>query len=82
MDFNLIEKLAILKAIDEVIQMDEVIRKGEAIYKELGLGDASLSDGKLIEAMAAHPILIERPIVIKEDKARLGRPPEAVLEIL
>ena len=41
-----------------------------------------LPDAALIEAMAAHPIVIERPIVVAGDRARLGRPPEAVLEIL
>jgi arsenate reductase len=60
----------------------DIIRKGEAAYKEQGLGDASLSDEALIAAMVATPILIERPIVIAGDKAALGRPPEAVLDIL
>ena len=55
----------------------EIIRKGEKEYKELGLKDKSISDDKLIEAMAAHPKLIERPIVIVDDrKAALGRPVE------
>jgi arsenate reductase len=60
----------------------DIIRKGEKIYKELELSDASLSDTALITAMVEHPILIERPIVIKGDKAAVGRPPESVLEIL
>ena len=60
----------------------EAMRKQEAPYKELGLDDPALSRGELIAAMAAHPILIERPIVIAGGKARIGRPPEAVLEIL
>jgi len=58
------------------------LRKTEAPYKELGLADAGVSDAALIDAMAAHPVLIERPIVVKGDKAALGRPPETVLEIL
>lgn len=59
----------------------EVMRKGEAIFKELGLS-ADTPDDDLIAAMVAHPILIERPIVLKDGKARIGRPPESVLDIL
>lgn len=60
----------------------ELMRKGEAAFKDKGLGDESLSEDALIEAMAGEPILIERPIVVKGSKARIGRPPESVLEIL
>lgn len=60
----------------------DIMRKGEAAYKEQNLGDESLSRQDLIEAMAATPILIERPIVIYGDRAATGRPPEQVLEIL
>ncbi len=60
----------------------ELMRKGEAEYRDLGLADETLSDAALIEAMAAHPKLIERPIVLANGKAAVGRPPEAVLEIL
>jgi arsenate reductase len=60
----------------------QLLRKGEDAYKENNLSDTGLSDQQLIEAMVAHPKLIERPIVINGDKARLGRPPEQVLEIL
>ncbi len=60
----------------------DIMRRGEAVYKELGLADTDLTDDALITAMAAHPTLIERPIVINGDKAALGRPPESVLEIL
>lgn len=60
----------------------EILRKGEPAYKELGLSDTSLSDMALITAMAAHPILIERPIVETGGKAAIGRPPESVLAIL
>ncbi len=59
----------------------ELLRKGEAIYKELGLKEASLSDEALIEAMVNHPKLIERPIVVHNNKAAIGRPPEAVLAL-
>ncbi|MEX1037049.1 MAG: arsenate reductase (glutaredoxin) [Sneathiella sp.] len=60
----------------------ELMRKGEAEYKENNLGDPALSDAALISAMIDHPKLIERPIVIANSKARIGRPPESVLEIL
>lgn len=60
----------------------DVIRKGEKVYKELELGDEALSDDALILAMVGHPILIERPIVMNDEKAALGRPPENVLDIL
>jgi arsenate reductase len=60
----------------------ELMRKGEAPYKDLGLGDANLDNDALVSAMVDNPILIERPIVVSGDKARLGRPPEQVLELL
>jgi len=58
----------------------EGLRKGEAIAKELGLADAG--DETILDAMAAHPILIERPLVETEKGVRLGRPPEKVRDIL
>lgn len=60
----------------------DLLRKGEAEYKELGLDNPSLSQDALIAAMASHPRLIERPIVINGQQAALGRPPEKVLAIL
>jgi arsenate reductase len=60
----------------------ELMRKGEAPYRDNGLADESLSDGALVEAMVESPILIERPIVIANGKAAVGRPPESVLDIL
>lgn len=59
----------------------DILRKGEDRYAELGLQDPALKDDALIAAMVTNPILIERPIVVSGDKAALGRPPEAVLEI-
>lgn len=60
----------------------DVIRKGEPVYKELGLGATDVSDAELIKAMVANPVLIERPIVVSEKGVRLGRPPESVLDVL
>jgi arsenate reductase len=60
----------------------QLLRSGEEEYQTLGLADAGLSEDQLIEAMVAHPRLIERPILVAGDKAVVGRPPEKVLEIL
>lgn len=59
-----------------------LLRKKEALYRELGLDDASLKDDALIDAMLKDPILIERPIVETDRGVRLCRPPERVEEIL
>ena len=59
-----------------------LLRKGEDAYKENQLSNKDLTDTALIKAMVEFPKLIERPIVIKGDQAKLGRPPEQVLEIL
>ncbi len=64
------------------ISARELLRTSEAPYKQLGLQDQSLSEDKIIEAILKFPILMERPIVVTNGKARIGRPPEAVLEIL
>jgi arsenate reductase (glutaredoxin) len=58
----------------------DLVRTGEPIYAELGLADAT--DDELIEAMAANPILIERPVVIKGGRAIIGRPPERIHELV
>jgi arsenate reductase len=60
----------------------ELLRSSETEYKEMQLADKSLSDDVLIEAMLKAPRLIQRPIVVKGDKAVLGRPPENVLDLL
>lgn len=60
----------------------ELLRKGEAIYKELGLGERDLSDTELIALMVEHPDLLQRPIVERGDRAVLGRPTENVKELL
>jgi arsenate reductase len=59
-----------------------ILRRRGTPYDELGLGDEKLSDSQLIEAMAARPILIERPIVVTRTIALLCRPPDRVNEIL
>lgn len=58
----------------------DLLRKKEA--KDVGLDDPALDDDAVIAGMVANPRVIERPIVVKGDTARLGRPPERVLEIL
>ena len=60
----------------------ELLRKGEDAYKEKNLSDPTLSQQQIIQAMADSPKLIERPIVVKGDKAVLGRPPENVLDLI
>lgn len=60
----------------------ELMRKNEAAFKEAGLDDATLRDDELVAAMIEHPILIGRPILLANDKAAIGRPPENVLSIL
>src|SRR5438045_2710699 len=56
----------------------EILRKDEPVAKELGIGKKDLSDKDLIALMTKHPELIQRPIVVRGDKAVLGRPPENV----
>tara|TARA_R110002072_G_scaffold293232_3_gene462432 strand:- start:2502 stop:2840 length:339 start_codon:yes stop_codon:yes gene_type:complete len=70
---SIISKLGILPI--------ELVRKGEADWKENYKGKA-LSDDEIIKAMVSYPKLIERPIVIKGDKAIVGRPPEKIKELL
>lgn len=70
---SLLEKLGMSAA--------QLVRSGEDVYKESGLGKES-TEAEIIAAMAVHPRLIERPIVVKGKKAVLGRPPENVLELL
>lgn len=59
----------------------QLMRTKEDIYKELGLANVN-DEAALLNAMSEHPKLIERPILVNGDKARIGRPPEQVLEIL
>ncbi|MCL4166751.1 UNVERIFIED_CONTAM: hypothetical protein GTU68_044386 [Idotea baltica] len=74
-------------AINEILDMlgmepRDLMRKGEQAYKDNNLSDESLSKQQLIEAMVNNPILIERPIVVKDGKAAIGRPIENIIAIL
>ncbi|EEQ15350.1 Arsenate reductase [Yersinia frederiksenii ATCC 33641] len=60
----------------------QLMRTKEDLYKTLNLADKALTQDQLLQAMSDNPKLIERPIVVYQDKARIGRPPEQVLEIL
>jgi len=90
MDVEIIEYLKTpptRKELTEIIKMlgikpRDLLRKGEKEYKEAGLNNMELSDKQIIDAMLEHPKLIERPIVIKDGQARIGRPPELILEIV
>jgi len=62
------------------IPLREVMRTREAVYAELNL--ASAGDGVLLDAIAAHPVLLNRPIVVTDKGAKLGRPGETVLDLL
>jgi len=65
---------------DAGLSVREAMRTKEPLFRELGLGDAS--DAALLDAMVAHPILIERPFVATAKGVRLGRPVERVLEVV
>ncbi|MBD2809675.1 arsenate reductase (glutaredoxin) [Xenorhabdus sp. Vera] len=77
-----VEQLALLLKQLGFKDVRQLMRTKEDLYKELNLGDKTLSQEELLKAMAENPKLIERPIVVAGDKARLGRPPEQVKEIL
>lgn len=74
------ELIEILKALG--LEPRQLMRQGEAEYQQAGLDNPELSDEQLIQAMLEHPRLIERPIVVKDGKVIIGRPPERVLDIL
>lgn len=88
------QELSIRKYLDDPPRRDEIqdtavklglapsqmVRTSEKLFRELGLKQAS--DDALLAAMAAHPILIERPIAIRGDSAVIGRPPERVLDLI
>jgi arsenate reductase len=88
-DFEIVEylkKAPLKEELKEIIKKlgvkpIELVRKNEKIWKENYKGK-DLTDEQIIEAMVENPKLIERPIVIKDDKAVIGRPPEKVLELI
>jgi len=69
-----------LSEILDSLQMEptDLMRTGEAVYQELGLREKQLDRQEAIETMIQHPVLIERPIVVKGNQAVIGRPPENV----
>lgn len=75
---------AVLSTLLDMLGLEprQLMRTKEPEYKALGLDDPALTREQLIDAMAANPKLIERPIVIKDGRAALGRPPQAVLGVL
>lgn len=75
--------LAELEALQARLGLDarEMLRSGEDEYKSLGLADASLSDKQLLAAIAAHPRLLQRPIVVRGERALIARPPELALQL-
>ncbi|EMI52726.1 arsenate reductase (glutaredoxin) [Rhodopirellula sallentina] len=75
------------KELGEIIKMlgipaESLVRKKEALYKELGLADKKLTNQQWIATMVEHPKLIERPIVVHNGQAAIGRPTENITEIL
>ncbi len=88
-EVEVVKYLETLPSKDEIVEVlkmlgisaRELMRTKEDIYKELGLKNVSDEDA-LIDAMVTHPKLIERPIVIKDGKAAIGRPIENIVELL
>lgn len=83
-----LEKTPSKKRLKEIVSMlglssvRDLMRTKEDEYKAMNLADSALTETELLEALVKCPKLIERPIVINGDRAAIGRPPEAVLEIL
>lgn len=64
------------------LPLREFLRSKEVPYQVLNLGRADMSDDQLIEAVLAHPVLLQRPIAVNDRGVRIGRPPERVLELI
>ena len=64
------------------LQAEQIVRKGETLFGELGLNDKILSNNDWIDVLVQNPKLIERPIVVNGNKAAIGRPIERVIDIL
>ena len=69
-------------ALRELLDALDLVRSGEAPYRELGLADPATTEDELIAAVAAHPVLMQRPIVRRGARAVMARPPERVAELL
>ena len=88
-EFEVVEYLKEIPSKEEIqnllvklgLNAKDIIRNGEAVYKELNLKNEN-NEGRLIEAMIENPKLIQRPIVVQENKAVIGRPIENVVELL
>lgn len=88
-DFEVVEYLKTGLGADELRALQvksglgarAMMRRGEAVYKDLGLADEA-DEAKLLAAMAAHPILLERPFLVADDKAVICRPPELAADFL
>ena len=76
--------LATLSRIVEMLGCDpiDIVRTGEPMFRELGFHEKRPANEDLLAAMVAHPVLIERPIVVKDGKAVVGRPPRNVMTLL
>lgn len=89
-EVNIVEYLKTPPSTDELrdilaklgISPRDVMRRGEAVYKELALDDPDKSDDDLIQAIVDNPILLERPIVVSGNKAAIGRPTETILKLI
>lgn len=89
-DFKVVHYLEVPpseKELGRIIRMlgitpEQLVRKGEKRFNELGLADQELSDDQWIATLSANPKLIERPIVVHDGKAAIGRPIEKIVEIL
>lgn len=64
------------------VPIRELVRTKESVFRDLGLDDPALGDERLAAALSTNPVLLERPIVFSRGRAAIGRPPEAILEIL
>lgn len=77
-----IEKLQTLMQKLAITDAREMMRTKDSLYQELGLDQADVSNEQLLQAIVQHPALLERPIVVNGERAKIGRPPESVLAIL
>jgi len=64
------------------VPVRQMVRDNEAVYQELGLDDSGLTDAEVLAAVADHPILLQRPVVVRKGRAAIGRPPEHVAPLL